>query len=47
MAELKELMFEGLKLEGAPRLEEVEEISKSMTETRERFLESLRKVIGI
>ena len=47
MAEVKELMFAGLELTGAPKFDEIEKIASSLSEEREKSLESLRKVIGI
>ena len=45
--EVKELMFAGLELTGAPKFDEIEKIAKAVSEEREKSLESLRKVIGI
>jgi hypothetical protein len=47
MAEVKELMFAGLELTGAPKFDEIEKMAASLSEEREKSLESLRKVIGI
>jgi len=41
------LMFGGLELKTETKFEKLEEMAKSLSETRERALEGLRKVIGI
>jgi len=45
--EVKNLIFEALEMKDASKIDNIEEISKTLTDTRERALESLRKVIGI
>jgi hypothetical protein len=40
------LMLGGLELKTETKIEKIEEMAKTLSETRERALEGLRKVIG-
>ncbi|MGC9200836.1 MAG: hypothetical protein ACP5F8_02670 [Candidatus Aenigmatarchaeota archaeon] len=41
------LMFGGLEIKAPTKFDEIEKIAESLTEEREKTLESLRKVIGV
>jgi len=45
--EVKNLMFEALEMKDASKIDRIEEMSKTLTERKEKALESLRNVIGI
>jgi len=45
--EVKNLIFEALEIKDASKIDSVEEMSKTLADTREKALESLRKVIGL